>query len=56
MKEGLVVKDLYNHIQTFIEGKSSSLAQALVKNIGFGVSRGSGSIHMLILSDWYRIS
>lgn len=38
MREGAIIKDVYNHILTFVEAKSSTLASVLVKNIGFGVS------------------
>lgn len=44
MREGAVIKDVYNHILAFVEGKSSTLASVLVKNIGFGVSHHASRI------------
>lgn len=50
MREGAVIKDVYNHILTFVEGKSSTLASVLVKNIGFGVS---GQVDWIVQSLTY---
>ena len=37
LKEGAVVKDVYTHVQSFVQGKSSTLGDAFVKTIGFAV-------------------
>lgn len=39
LKAGAVVKDVYNAVAAFVQGKSSTLGDAFVKNIGFAVSR-----------------
>jgi nucleosome binding factor SPN SPT16 subunit len=38
LKAGAVVKDVYNAVTAFVQGKSSTLGDAFVKNIGFAVS------------------
>jgi nucleosome binding factor SPN SPT16 subunit len=37
LKEGAVTKDVYAQIQSFVAGKSGTLADAFSKNIGFAV-------------------
>jgi nucleosome binding factor SPN SPT16 subunit len=39
LKAGAVVKDVYNSVAAFVQGKNSTLGDAFVKNIGFAVSR-----------------
>ncbi len=39
LKEGAVIKDVYKHVHSFVQGKSSTLGEAFVKSIGFAVSR-----------------
>lgn len=37
LKDGAVMREVYNHVHSFIEGKSSILGEAFVKNMGFAV-------------------
>ncbi len=38
LKEGAVIKDVFNHVQSFVQEKSSTLGEAYVKTMGFAVS------------------
>ena len=41
IKDGAVAKDVYTHVQSFLEGKSATLGQAFQKTMGFAVSYAS---------------
>lgn len=55
LKAGAVASEVYEKVRSFVEGKSATLAQTMLKSMGFVVSGMRVTRDADLLSDRYRV-